>query len=76
MAQRRQMISLQKAWNLQVCLLEDLSCNGLAYCSVDAFNVLNSSFLVIGNQFAASGNLQMAVKYFTDAIKYNPKEYK
>ncbi|XP_067241907.1 tetratricopeptide repeat protein 31 isoform X1 [Chanodichthys erythropterus] len=31
---------------------------------------------VIGNQCAASGNLEMAVKYFTDAIKYNPKEYK
>lgn len=32
--------------------------------------------IVIGNQFAASGNLETAVKYFTDAIKYNPKEYK
>ncbi|XP_067277895.1 tetratricopeptide repeat protein 31 [Pseudorasbora parva] len=31
---------------------------------------------VIGNQYAASGNLGMAVKYFTDAIKNNPKEYK
>ncbi|XP_052428316.1 tetratricopeptide repeat protein 31 isoform X1 [Carassius gibelio] len=31
---------------------------------------------VIGNQYAISGNLEMAVKYFTDAIKHNPKEYK
>ncbi|XP_051504802.1 tetratricopeptide repeat protein 31-like isoform X2 [Myxocyprinus asiaticus] len=31
---------------------------------------------VLGNQYAASGNLEMAVKYFTDAIKHNPKEYK
>ncbi|XP_073691238.1 uncharacterized protein [Garra rufa] len=31
---------------------------------------------VIGNQYAVSGNLEMAVKYFTDAIKHNPKEYK
>ncbi|XP_051772341.1 tetratricopeptide repeat protein 31 isoform X1 [Ctenopharyngodon idella] len=31
---------------------------------------------VMGNQYAASGNLEMAVKYFTDAIKNNPKEYK
>ncbi|KAK2896537.1 hypothetical protein Q8A67_011025 [Cirrhinus molitorella] len=33
-------------------------------------------FAVIGNQYAVSGNLEMAVKYFTDAIKHNPKEYK
>ncbi|XP_030627041.1 hsp70-Hsp90 organizing protein 3 [Chanos chanos] len=31
---------------------------------------------VVGNQYAAVGNLEMAVKFFTDAIKYNPKEYK
>ncbi|XP_052469420.1 tetratricopeptide repeat protein 31 isoform X2 [Carassius gibelio] len=31
---------------------------------------------VIGNEYAASGQLEMAVKYFTDAIKHNPKEYK
>ncbi|XP_028843504.1 uncharacterized protein si:dkey-33c12.4 [Denticeps clupeoides] len=31
---------------------------------------------LIGNQCAARGNLDMAVKYFTDAIKHNPKEYK
>ncbi|KTF77007.1 hypothetical protein cypCar_00025748 [Cyprinus carpio] len=31
---------------------------------------------VIGNEYAASGHLEMAVKYFTDAIKHNPKEYK
>ncbi|XP_035530000.1 tetratricopeptide repeat protein 31-like [Morone saxatilis] len=30
----------------------------------------------IGNRLAASGQYEMAVKYFTDAIKYNPKEYK
>ncbi|XP_056104027.1 tetratricopeptide repeat protein 31 [Rhinichthys klamathensis goyatoka] len=31
---------------------------------------------VIGNQYADAGNLEMAVTYFTDAIKHNPKEYK
>ncbi|XP_051945463.1 uncharacterized protein si:dkey-33c12.4 [Xyrauchen texanus] len=31
---------------------------------------------VLGSQYAASGNLEMAVKYFTDAIKHNPKEFK
>ncbi|XP_050982296.1 tetratricopeptide repeat protein 31 [Labeo rohita] len=31
---------------------------------------------VIGNQYASAGNLDMAVKYFTDAIKHNPQEYK
>ncbi|KAL2099249.1 hypothetical protein ACEWY4_005729 [Coilia grayii] len=30
----------------------------------------------IGNQYAANGNLEMAVKYFTDAIMHNPREYK
>ncbi len=34
------------------------------------------SSIVLGNQYAASGNLDMAVKYFTDAIKHNPQEYK
>uniref|UniRef100_UPI0037E99194 stress-induced-phosphoprotein 1-like n=1 Tax=Semicossyphus pulcher TaxID=241346 RepID=UPI0037E99194 len=29
-----------------------------------------------GNRLAASGQYEMAVKYFTDAIKYNPKEFK
>ncbi|KAF0029301.1 hypothetical protein F2P81_018406 [Scophthalmus maximus] len=31
---------------------------------------------VIGNRFASSGDFNMAVKYFTDAIKYNPTEFK
>lgn len=31
---------------------------------------------VIGNQFASSGHFDMAVKYFTDAIKYNPAEFR
>ncbi|XP_076156593.1 uncharacterized protein LOC143139752 isoform X2 [Alosa pseudoharengus] len=30
----------------------------------------------IGNQYAASGDLERAVKYFTDAIIHNPTEYK
>ena len=30
----------------------------------------------IGNRLAASGQYEMAVKYFTDAIKCNPKEFK
>lgn len=72
-----QMISLQKAWSLQVCYCRlEVLCYSLTVCLVDVVNILNSSFLVIGNQYAASGNLQMAVKYFTDAIKHNPKEYK
>uniref|UniRef100_A0A8C2Z0K6 RRM domain-containing protein n=1 Tax=Cyclopterus lumpus TaxID=8103 RepID=A0A8C2Z0K6_CYCLU len=32
--------------------------------------------LVIGNRFASAGDFNMAVKYFTDAIKYNPTEFK
>uniref|UniRef100_W5KUB0 Si:dkey-33c12.4 n=1 Tax=Astyanax mexicanus TaxID=7994 RepID=W5KUB0_ASTMX len=30
----------------------------------------------MGNDYAAAGNLEMAVMYFTDAIKHNPKEFK
>ncbi|XP_070711031.1 tetratricopeptide repeat protein 31 [Pempheris klunzingeri] len=30
----------------------------------------------IGNRFASAGDFIMAVKYFTDAIKYNPTEFK
>uniref|UniRef100_A0A3Q4BBC2 Uncharacterized protein n=1 Tax=Mola mola TaxID=94237 RepID=A0A3Q4BBC2_MOLML len=30
----------------------------------------------MGNKFASSGDFVMAVKFFTDAIKYNPTEYK
>ncbi|XP_072233092.1 uncharacterized protein [Leuresthes tenuis] len=30
----------------------------------------------IGNKFASDGNYNMAVKYFTDAIKCNPTEFK
>lgn len=33
-------------------------------------------FSVIGNKYAQVGNLDMAVKYFTDAIKHNPQEFK
>ncbi|XP_041636066.1 STI1-like protein [Cheilinus undulatus] len=29
-----------------------------------------------GNKFAGAGDFSMAVKYFTDAIKYNPTEFK
>ncbi|XP_066535099.1 RNA polymerase II-associated protein 3 isoform X2 [Hoplias malabaricus] len=31
---------------------------------------------VIGNSYAQTGNLDMAVKQFTEAIKHNPKEFK
>lgn len=31
---------------------------------------------VAGNAYAQGGNLDMAVKFFTEAIKHNPKEFK
>ncbi|XP_026154685.1 tetratricopeptide repeat protein 31-like isoform X2 [Mastacembelus armatus] len=37
---------------------------------------ISTEFANIGNKFANSGDLNSAVKYFTDAIKYNPTEYK
>ncbi|XP_060781724.1 stress-induced-phosphoprotein 1 [Neoarius graeffei] len=40
-------------------------------------NVTKSMELaVMGNKYAQTGNLDMAVKYFTDAIKHNPQEVK
>uniref|UniRef100_A0A4W5Q247 Uncharacterized protein n=1 Tax=Hucho hucho TaxID=62062 RepID=A0A4W5Q247_9TELE len=36
----------------------------------------STELAVIGNQFASGGHFDMAVKYFTDAIKYNPAEFR
>ncbi|KAM6961245.1 uncharacterized protein FYW47_009804 [Aplochiton taeniatus] len=45
---------------------------------VDAEDLVKKSteLALIGNQYAAHGQLEVAVKYFTDAIKFNPREYK
>ncbi|KAM7377362.1 hypothetical protein PAMA_013922 [Pampus argenteus] len=37
---------------------------------------ISTDLAVIGNRFASAGDYNMAVKYFTDAIKYNPTEFK
>ncbi|XP_037539305.1 tetratricopeptide repeat protein 31 isoform X2 [Nematolebias whitei] len=37
---------------------------------------ISTDLAIMGNKFASSGDYSMAVKYFTDAIKYNPKEFK
>ncbi|XP_054907093.1 tetratricopeptide repeat protein 31-like isoform X2 [Poeciliopsis prolifica] len=37
---------------------------------------ISTDLAIIGNKFASTGDYSMAVKYFTDAIKYNPKEFK
>ncbi|XP_039997132.1 tetratricopeptide repeat protein 31-like isoform X2 [Xiphias gladius] len=37
---------------------------------------ISTELAVIGNGFANSGDFDMAVKCFTDAIKYNPTEFK
>ncbi|XP_029382366.1 hsp70-Hsp90 organizing protein 1-like isoform X2 [Echeneis naucrates] len=37
---------------------------------------ISTELAVLGNNFASSGDFKMAVKYFTDAIKHNPKEFK
>ncbi|XP_036967911.1 tetratricopeptide repeat protein 31-like isoform X2 [Acanthopagrus latus] len=40
-------------------------------------NIKTSTDLAnVGNKFASAGDFNMAVKYFTDAIKYNPTEFK
>uniref|UniRef100_UPI003AACD141 uncharacterized protein n=1 Tax=Centroberyx gerrardi TaxID=166262 RepID=UPI003AACD141 len=37
---------------------------------------ISTELAVLGNKFASAGEFDMAVKYFTDAIKYNPTEFK
>ncbi|XP_030578683.1 tetratricopeptide repeat protein 31-like isoform X1 [Archocentrus centrarchus] len=37
---------------------------------------ISTDFAVMGNKYASDGNFNKAVKYFTDAIKHNPKEFK
>ncbi|KAM6908934.1 uncharacterized protein FYW49_012797 [Xenentodon cancila] len=37
---------------------------------------ISTDLAKFGNTFAKSGDYNMAVKYFTDAIKYNPTEFK
>ncbi|XP_068444120.1 hsp70-Hsp90 organising protein-like [Clinocottus analis] len=37
---------------------------------------ISTDLAVIGNRFASAGDFNMAVKYFTDAIKHNPTEFK
>lgn len=39
------------------------------------FVVKSRVLATTGNEYAAAGNLEMAVLYFTDAIKHNPKEF-
>ncbi|XP_029311316.1 tetratricopeptide repeat protein 31-like isoform X2 [Cottoperca gobio] len=37
---------------------------------------ISTDLAVVGNKLASAGDFNMAVKYFTDAIKYNPTEFK
>lgn len=37
---------------------------------------ISTDLAVIGNRIASTGDFKLAVKYFTDAIKYNPTEFK
>ncbi|XP_038865119.1 uncharacterized protein si:dkey-33c12.4 isoform X3 [Salvelinus namaycush] len=62
---------------------EDVRDEGLARepekkveANVDDILKRSTELALIGNQFAACGQLEMAVKYFTDAIKHNPTEFK
>uniref|UniRef100_A0A3Q1FTV1 STI1-like protein n=1 Tax=Acanthochromis polyacanthus TaxID=80966 RepID=A0A3Q1FTV1_9TELE len=37
---------------------------------------ISTNLANVGNKYASAGEFSMAVKYFTDAIKYNPTEFK
>lgn len=43
---------------------------------VDEFAKKSREMAAIGNRLAANGQYEMAIKCFTEAIKYTPKEYK
>ncbi|KAJ0006531.1 hypothetical protein NQD34_013804 [Periophthalmus magnuspinnatus] len=43
---------------------------------MEDFVKISAEFAMFGNKLAAAGDYKMAVKYFTDAIKYNPTEYR
>ncbi|XP_034425185.1 tetratricopeptide repeat protein 31-like isoform X2 [Hippoglossus hippoglossus] len=50
-----------------------------AACSIPTFEdhiKISTELAVIGNRYASTGDFNTAVKYFTDAIKYNPTEFK
>ncbi|KAJ7988872.1 hypothetical protein DPEC_G00313700 [Dallia pectoralis] len=48
----------------------------LMQASVEDTVKRSTELALIGNQLAAGGQLEMAIKYFTDAIKHNPTEFK
>ncbi|KAG7273417.1 hypothetical protein CRUP_023642 [Coryphaenoides rupestris] len=37
---------------------------------------ISTELSTVGNQYASAGHYAIAVQYFTDAIKYNPKEFR
>lgn len=43
---------------------------------MEDFVKMSTELATIGNKQAAAGNFKLAVKYFTDAIKFNPTEYR
>uniref|UniRef100_A0A8C6U3B2 RRM domain-containing protein n=1 Tax=Neogobius melanostomus TaxID=47308 RepID=A0A8C6U3B2_9GOBI len=44
--------------------------------TVEDFVKLSTELAMIGNKLATAGNFKLAVKYFTDAIKFNPTEFR
>ncbi|KAK7904120.1 hypothetical protein WMY93_016727 [Mugilogobius chulae] len=43
---------------------------------IDEYTKKSREMAAIGNRLAANGQYEMAIKCFTEAIKFNPKEYK
>lgn len=43
---------------------------------MEDFIKMSTDLAAIGNKFATAGKFELAVKYFTDAIKFNPTEYR
>ncbi|CAL1591302.1 unnamed protein product [Knipowitschia caucasica] len=43
---------------------------------MEDFVKLSANYAMIGNKLAGAGDFKMAAQYFTEAIKYNPTEFK
>lgn len=58
------------------CVDSDVEISTVVNCVYIERLLVSSPLIGIGNRFASTGDFNTAVKYFTDAIKYNPTEFK
>lgn len=67
-------IEFASKWHFPSIIIESLMLKKVKIQT--GHNSFFSSFPDMGNRLAASGQYEKAVKCFTEAIKFNPKEFK